>query len=152
MNVWAALRQRNLIGSDAAIVWTCTQHVYFASMLISTTDANGSIGIASLLAAFFHHPWLAAGTLYGFVVLAVLAEWAPNIPRFVRFLLLFPQFVLLMTMSVGAIYFVLAQHYADCAALSDCVFRSWKFISCDQVDRIGMPVWYGTAIVARIAD
>jgi hypothetical protein len=152
LSVWQALRERNLIGSDAAIVWACAQHVYFASMFVSTTDANGAIGMTSLLAAAYGVSWLAAMVLLVFAALAVIAEWAPGLSRFQRFLLLFPQFVLLLIPAVGAITFTLMQHYADCIKLSECVFRSWKFISCDQCSLIGIAVWYGTAILARVRE
>lgn len=152
MSLREAIRRRNLIGSDAAIIWACAQHVYFASMFLTTADANGAIGMASLLAAARGRAWLAGITLLVFAALAVIAEWAPDLSRFGRFSLLFPQFVLLMIPAVGAIAFTLMQHYADCIKLSACVFRSWKFISCDQCSLIGIAAWYGTAILARVRE
>jgi hypothetical protein len=60
--------------------------------------------------------------------------------------LLLPQLSLLFITSMGAISFVVMQHYADG------VYRPWPFILCDQIHRIGMPIWYAAAIVARVRD
>src|SRR5258708_3891488 len=110
MGQWIA--RRNLIGSDAAIVLTCCQDVYFASLFLGASDANGSIGLASLL-MLFRLPWLAAVALLGFACLAVIAEWAPGLSRLERFALLFPQMTLLIITALGALAFVIAQHYGD---------------------------------------
>lgn len=144
--LWHALSQRNLIGSDIAIILTCFQHFYQAGSFIATNDANGSIGMASLLMVFFSRPQLVAGILIVAATLAIIAEWQPDLPRQARFWMLFPQIFLLLIESLWAVHFICAQHYADG------VPRSWNFIFCDQMSRLGMPLWYGSATLARVRD
>lgn len=144
--LWHALYQRSLIGSDIAIVLTCFQHFYEAGSFLATGDANGSVGMASLLMVFFSRPIVAAAVLIIAATLAIVAEWEPDLSRQVRFWMLFPQIFLLLIESMWAVHFITAQHYADG------VIRSWNFIFCDQMARIGMPLWYGSAILARVRD
>lgn len=136
---------RNLIGSDIAIVLTCFLHTFEGGAFVFTASANGSIGMSSLLHVFYS-PRLAAAVLTGAVAAAVMAEWCPGLSRIIRGWLLLPQFSLLLITMFGALYFVMIGHYADG------VERSWVFIFCDQMQRIGMPVWYGVAMIARMRD
>lgn len=155
--LWALLSQRNLIGSDIAIILTCFLHFYEAASLLCSISANGSIGMGSLLSVF-HLPALSATVLAISGAIAISAEWQPGLSRHARFYLLLPQFLLLCIEAFGALYFVASEHYADCAAAftvgvcHDMVYRSWNFIFCDQMMRIGMPIWYGSAILARVRD
>lgn len=141
----ALLSARNLIGSDIAIVLTCFQHVWEGSSFLATADANGSIGMAALLLVF-SSPYLTAGLLLASVAAATAAEWFPDLSSISRAWLLLPQFVLLLIEAFWALHFVTAQHYADG------VPRPWNFIFCDQMSRLGMPVWYAAAMVARVKD
>lgn len=139
------LSTRNLIGSDAAIVLTCFQHFYQAGSFLLTGNANGAIGMAALL-KLFHWPLLASAFLIVGVILAVLAEWGRGFSRDARFWMLLPQFCVLVVEALWALNFVAASHYADG------VPRPWNFIFCDQMPRIGMPIWYGAALLARIRE
>ena len=123
----------------------CVLHIVEGSIFLSTTAANGSIGMATQLAVF-HLSQICATVMYGAAILAGIGEWMPDLSRLGRFTLLFPQFSLLIISAIGAINAVFLQHYADG------VPRPWPFIFCDQLPRMTMFIWYGAAVFARVRD
>lgn len=145
--------RRNLIGSDVAIVLTCFYHFYEGVSLLITTNANGSVGLAALIVVF-RWPSLIAVILSICAAAAISAEWQPELSREARLALLMPQLGLLIIEAVWAIHLASVQHYADTlpSGYVIAVWRPWNFIFSDQMPRIGMPIWYGSALIARVRD
>jgi hypothetical protein len=142
-NIWRRLSARSLIGSDAIIVAGIATEVFQAGVFLSTTSANGSIGMAALLSVF-QHPSTAAAVMLIFSALAIAGQWAPRLLPMVRLWLLVPEQTMLFIPALGAVYAVAAGHYADL------VQRPPIFILCDQRWALIAPSLYSVAIFARI--
>ena len=133
---------RHLVGSDAVIAAAIFMHFAEGTIFLTTRAADGTIGMAALLATF-RLPVVAAGVMFTGATLAGIGLWVPRLTFDVRLTLMMLQFALLTITGLGAFYAVLHHSYADG------VPRAWQFIACDQFARMGAAPLYLLAIYAR---
>ena len=134
---------RSILGSDIMIVVAIALHVFEAVVFLTTSAADGSIGMAALLAVFRGH-FTAAEAMHFACATAALGQWFRSIAPFARLCLLIPQQILLLITAFGSVEAILAGSYADG------ILRSPLFIACDQLPRISLAGLYSVAILARI--
>ena len=134
---------QTLIGSDILIITACILHILEATIFLTTTVADGSTGMASLLAVF-RFPILAAITMYAASGMAITGQYLSKLSCVARLILLLPQQTLLIITAIGAVIAISHGMYLDG------VQRPWSFILCDQFPRLTSPILYSAAILARV--
>jgi hypothetical protein len=125
------------------IVVAIALHAFEAVVFLTTSAADGSIGMAALLAVFRGHLTAAEAMLFACAT-AAFGQWFRGISPFARLCLLIPQQILLLITALGSVEAILAGSYADG------ILRSPLFIACDQLPRISLAGLYSVAILARI--
>jgi hypothetical protein len=126
------------------IVVAIALHVFEAVVFLTTSAADGSIGMAALLAVFRGHFTAAEAMLFACATAAFGQWFRSSIAPFARLCLLIPQQILLLITAIGSVEAILAGSYADG------ILRSPLFIACDQLPRISLAGLYSVAILARI--
>jgi hypothetical protein len=125
--------------SFAAVMYAALLHVIEAMILLSSTAADGSIGMAALLRLLPDRRVLAASLIASAVAaFTVLARW--SLPAWAAVLLLAPQQAFLLTTAIAAWLAVWHGSYADG------VLRSSLFITADQLPRGMFSLIHLTAI------
>ena len=130
------------IGSDAIIMLAIMMDIIQPTILMSTSGANGSIGISALISTF-GSPGHAAVAMYLFAALAAIGLWTPHLSFDARLTLMMGQFSLLVITALAAIHAIVFGAYADG------IVRPWQFIFCDQYPRLGAAPVYLLAVYAR---
>ena len=131
------------ISSYAAVMYAALLHVIEAVILITSGEADGSVGMAALLRAIPHRPALSALLLAASAgAFTVLGARHRSLPPWLAVVLLVPQQVFLCITAIGAWMAVWHGHYADG------VERSSLFITADQLPRGMFSLIHLTAVYA----
>lgn len=134
---------RSFIGSDAAIILAIVFHLFEATILIVTRDADHSVGVATLLAVF-RDPWFLSAALYVVAIAAGFGQWGYSLRPATRLLLLIPQQTIFLMTGAGAVMtiFGLTEAYE--------ITKPWPYVACNQMPRVIMPIIYSMAMLDKV--
>jgi hypothetical protein len=132
------------LSSYAAVMYAAMLHIIEALIMLNSTAADGSIGMAALLGALPQRQVLAVSLICSSVCAFKVLVRQP-VPPFVAILLLVPQQVFLLITGIAAWLAVWHGSYADG------VLRSSLFITADQLPRGMFALIHLTAVYAIAA-